>query len=220
MLNGNITTTPWPYYTHGCWKYGQMQTFRKTLTSPDPMGFHLVCLSRQIICLSNNHKSWLFLRFQGEKNSVFLKVAIFLPGTLLHILRVHLLLQLSSMKSTCTTFYCQLTNSKSFIKNLLNWQCLFLFCTQLVSEIFLIVRIIQLDIIIKVHKSSFKVPIILVRFQSLLNSPSRFSKSSNFIFHENSLNGNWIVACGWTDRHDELIVSFCHFVNAPNNNKT
>jgi hypothetical protein len=33
----------------------------------------LVCLSRQMICLSNNHKFWLFLWFQGEKSQFSLR---------------------------------------------------------------------------------------------------------------------------------------------------
>jgi len=39
-----------------------------------------------------------------------------------------------------------------------------LFFSTVLSEIFLIVRRIQRDVIIKVHTLSYKVPVILVRF--------------------------------------------------------
>jgi hypothetical protein len=47
---------------------------------------------------------------------------------------------------------------------LLNIICVFWFPLQLLSETFLILRRIQRDIIINVHRSSCKVPVILVRF--------------------------------------------------------
>jgi hypothetical protein len=47
-------------------------------------------------------------------------------------------------------------------KNLLDIKCLFCFFLQLSSETFLVLRIIQRDIIVNVHSTSCKVPVILV----------------------------------------------------------
>jgi hypothetical protein len=49
-------------------------------------------------------------------------------------------------------------------KKLLNIKCMIWFPLQLLSETFLILRRIQWDTIINVHRSSGKVPVILVRF--------------------------------------------------------
>jgi hypothetical protein len=47
----------------------------------------------------------------------------------------------------------------------MNIKCVFRFALQILSEILLILRRIQGDIIINVHRSSRKVPIILVNFK-------------------------------------------------------
>ena len=41
---------------------------------------------------------------------------------------------------------------------------LFLFSLQLLSETFLIIRIIERNVVIGVHRSSGRVPVVLVRF--------------------------------------------------------
>jgi hypothetical protein len=63
----------------------------------------------------------------------------------------------------CHIFPHYLINGTSFGK-LLSIKCVFLFSVQLLSETFLILRRIQRDIIINVHRYSCKVPVIFVRF--------------------------------------------------------
>ena len=80
------------------------------------------------------------------------------------------------MQSACAVLYCHLwplqlysiiphylIKDTIFGKKLLNKKCVFCFTLQLWSETFLILRIIQQDIIINVHRSSCKVPVILIR---------------------------------------------------------
>jgi hypothetical protein len=67
--------------------------------------------------------------------------------------------------SGCTIFFTHyLINCTIFGKMLLNIKCVFWFSLQLLSETFLILRRIQRDIIINVHRSSCRVPVVLVRF--------------------------------------------------------
>ena len=66
-----------------------------------------------------------------------------------------------------------------------NIKCVFRFALQIMSEIFLILRRLQGDIVINVHRSSCKVPIILVNFNEtwgfLLNRFAKNIRISNFI---------------------------------------
>jgi hypothetical protein len=72
----------------------------------------------------------------------------------------------------------------------------FWFPLQLLSETFLILRITQRDIITNVHRSSCKVPIIIVTYQSKFNLLDRFLKNiqmPNFI--KNLFNGSQAENC-------------------------
>jgi hypothetical protein len=89
----------------------------------------------------------------------------------------------------------------------------FWFSPQIVSEIFLILRRIERDII-NVHKYSCKVPVILVKFWRNLNFLDKFEKYSNIKFHENPSSGSRVVPCRRTDM-TKLIVTFRNFAKAP-----
>jgi hypothetical protein len=95
----------------------------------------------------------------------------------------------------------------------------FWFPVQYLSEIFFNLRRIQRDIIINIHRSSCKVSVNLVRFESKLNFLGRFKKKySNITFNENPSSGNRVVPCRRTDRQTDmtnLLVDFCNFENAP-----
>ena len=93
--------------------------------------------------------------------------------------------------------------------------CISIF-SKILSEIFLILRRIQRHIIINVHTSSCKVPIIIVRSQQNLNFLNRFSKKySNIKFYEICpVEAKLFHADGQTQM-TKLTVAFRSFVKAP-----
>jgi len=102
-----------------------------------------------------------------------------------------------------------------FRKNLMNIQCVFWVFLQLFSETYLILRRIQEDI--NIHRSSWKVPIITVRFYWNLNFLNRFlKKSSNMKFNENPASRSQGVPRRWTERQTYMtIVSGSCFLKFP-----
>ena len=95
-------------------------------------------------------------------------------------------------------------------KKLLNKKYVFWFSLQHLSEIFLILRRTERDVIMHVIKSSCKVPVIKFKF-----SRQNFEKYSNIKFHKNPFSGSRVVPCGRRDRQMKLIVAICNFANAP-----
>ena len=76
------------------------------------------------------------------------------------------LITLSSVECPALRYF-SISNRKRYDlmwKYLLNTKCVLLFSLQILSEIFLILRRIQRDIITNVHRSSCKVQVILVIF--------------------------------------------------------
>ena len=67
--------------------------------------------------------------------------------------------------------------SNGFRKKLLDIKCVFSFPLQILPEIFLILRRTERDIITQVHRSSCKVPVVILRPPSNLNFLDIFSKN-------------------------------------------
>jgi hypothetical protein len=107
-----------------------------------------------------------------------------------------------------------------FGKKLLNICRVFWFCLQYLSEIFLILRRIQQDIIINVHRSSHTVNIYFFFFLLSwnLNFLGRFSKkNSNIRFYENPSTRGHVVPCVQTDRCVNVTSCFLQFCKCTQN---
>jgi hypothetical protein len=86
-------------------------------------------------------------------------------------------------------------------KKLLRVKYVFWFSLQILSKTFLILRRIQQDIIINLHRSLCEVLTILVRFECNLNFLDRFKKKySDIKFDENLSSGSWVVPCEHTEK--------------------
>ena len=98
-------------------------------------------------------------------------------------------------------------------RHYLKQKCVFWVSLQFLSEIFLTVRRLQRDIIINVHRSSYQVFVILLRFLITLESSRLiFEKYWNITFHKNPSPCSRVVPCGETDRHDKAdsrLSQFC-----------
>jgi len=107
-------------------------------------------------------------------------------------------------------------------KKLIERKCFLIFCTTL-SETFLILRRIQQDIIINVHKFSISVPRYSCQILLKLEfSPHIFEQYSNSSFVRNPSCGGRVVPCEWTHTHRRtnmanLIVSMRNIANEPKN---
>jgi len=112
-----------------------------------------------------------------------------------------------------TIFFCTLSHKRKDFrkKKILDIKCVFWFSVQRLSEIFLILRKIQRDTIIYVHRSSCKVPVIPVKTLIEL----AFSRQIiNYWIPRKSV--EWKPRCSMrTDGHDELPVAFRDFDNRP-----
>ena len=78
-------------------------------------------------------------------------------------------------------------------ENLLNIKRVFLFCLQILFEIFMNLRRIQQDIVINVKTSSCKVPVILVGFLQNLNFLTDFRKKLKY--QDASKSVQWESSC-------------------------
>ena len=89
--------------------------------------------------------------------------------------------------------------------------CMFI-CSTNLSDIFRILRRIQLDVIINVHRLSDKVPVILVRVQIDLNVFVYFRKIPRYQIAFIASSWSRVVACGrqtdWQTDMLKIIVAF------------
>ena len=84
---------------------------------------------------------------------------------------------------------------------------------QLLSETFLILRMIQGDSITNVRISSCQVPVILVRFKRTSHFLGRsWKKNSNIKFYQNPASCSLVISGG---QYDEANSRFSNFANAP-----
>jgi hypothetical protein len=112
-----------------------------------------------------------------------------------------------------------LINGTIFGKKLLRIKCVFWFSLPLLSETFLVLRRMQRDIIINIHRSSYKVPAILVRCWRNLNFLHRLSKDpqlSNFMKIRRRGRAALFHVDTQTWRSYSVAI-FRNFANVPNN---
>jgi len=104
-------------------------------------------------------------------------------------------------------------------KKVLNIKYVFWFCLQLLLETFLILRRIQQDIIIHLHRSSCKVPVILSYFNQKWIFSMNFKKSLEYQISLKSV--QWDPNCsmqidGWADM-TKLMATFHNSANKSKN---
>jgi hypothetical protein len=101
---------------------------------------------------------------RGKSISITYSECVYVALVIQHAKRMRRI-KLSAVACLAVPFtFTYLINGKNFVKMFLSIKYLFWFPLQLLFEIFLILRRIQRDIVICVHMSLCKVPIILVTF--------------------------------------------------------
>jgi hypothetical protein len=112
-------------------------------------------------------------------------------------------------------FFHYFLNGTIFIQMLLNIKCVFWFSLQIFYEIFLILRIIERDIVINVYRSSCKIPVILVRFYWNVNFLDRFLKTTQ---RSNVMKiCQWRLSCSmtWLHRQTDMMMLMSLFALFP-----
>jgi hypothetical protein len=126
---------------------------------------------------------------------------------------------LPSVVCLALPYFCTLSHKRNdFREMLLNTKRVFWFFLQLLSETFLILRRTQRNIVINIDSFLCKVPVILVRFLSDVDSLDRLSKNtqlSNFM-KIRRVGAKLFHADGRTDM-TKLVATFRSFANAPKN---
>ena len=106
-------------------------------------------------------------------------------------------------------------------KKLLNIRYLLWFPLRILSENFLIPRIIQQGITINVQTYSWNIAVVLVTIQRDVNFPRQiFGNNWNIKFHKNLSSRRRVVPCGWTDGQTDAAYSrFSQFCRRVQNGK-
>ena len=97
---------------------------------------------------------------------------------------------------------------------------MFWFSLQILYETFLILRIIQRDIIVNVHRSSYKVPLFMLDFNKTWIFLTDFRKIRKYklLRKIHPIGFELFHAVGRTDKHNDMTklrVAFRNFANAP-----
>jgi len=112
---------------------------------------------------------------------------------------------LSSVACLAAPYFSTLSHKRhGFDKTLWNMKCVFWLSLRYLSEIFLILRVIQRDAIINVRSSSCQVPVIRVtNWMKIDFFWQIFEKCWNFRIYENMFRGSWVVPCGRSERQKD-----------------
>jgi hypothetical protein len=117
--------------------------------------------------------------------------------------------------SGCTAFFHNMSQTARFLEKILK-KCVFIFCI-ILSETFLILKIIQRDIIIKLHRSLFKYLLFLSDFNETWIFSTDFRKILSYQISWKPV--EWEPNCSMRlDRRidiTKLIVAFRNFAKAP-----
>ena len=119
----------------------------------------------------------------------------------------------------CVLFVCSIflhiapINVTIFEKMLHNLICVLWFCRQLLSEIFLVLRGIQRNIIIIIRNSLYNVSLLLVRFCGNLNFLGRFPKNFRIpdVMKKSRVETELFQTNVQTDRHHKANSRFSQF---------
>ena len=133
---------------------------------------------------------------------------------------------LSSVASPAVRYFSTLRHKRrDFRSDITEHEMCVLILSTVLAETFLILKRTERDIIIYIHTSSRKVPVIIVRFEWKLNLWTYFrKKNSNVISSENPSSWNRVVPCGQAYRQagrrkdrcsdmKKLIVAFRNFAD-------
>jgi hypothetical protein len=93
-------------------------------------------------------------------------------------------------------------NGMVFGKALVNIKCVLIICTSL-SKPFLIIRKLQLEIVINIHRPSFRVAVVILSFNRGLNFLDSFGNILKTKFNGNPSSGSRVVPRGRTERQTD-----------------